>query len=190
MEFSLQYIIIFIFVILFLIGLFSSKSRSTSRNAKKSRLYLSTENKINIVNKNDHLDVVILSKYKRKALMNKSEYQLFLRLEKLLSKGYQEFRLFTQVSMGEFLESIDKEAHFAINSKRVDFLIVDKNGYAVIVIEYQGQGHYQDNAAKRDAVKREACRKAGVIFLEFQPNYGKAELEFVVENLKRYLIKN
>ena len=177
MEFSLQYIIIFIFVILFLIGLFSSKSRSTRRNAKKSRLYLSTENKINIVNKNDHLDVVILSKYKRKALMNKSEYQLFLRLEKLLSKGYQEFRLFTQVSMGEFLES-------------VDFLIVDKNGYAVIVIEYQGQGHYQDNAAKRDAVKREACRKAGVIFLEFQPNYGKAELEFVVENLKRYLIKN
>ena len=190
MEFSLQYIIIFIFVILFLIGLFSSKSRSTRRNAKKSRLYLSTENKINIVNKNDHFDVVILSKYKRKALMNKSEYQLFLRLEKLLSKGYQEFRLFTQVSMGEFLESIDKEAHFAINSKRVDFLIVDKNGYAVIVIEYQGQGHYQDNAAKRDAVKREACRKAGVIFLEFHPNYGKAELEFVVENLKRYLIKN
>ena len=92
MEFSLQYIIIFIFVILFVIGLFSSKSRSTRPNAKKSRLYLSTENKINIVNKNDHLDVVILSKYKRKALMNKSEYQLFLRLEKLLSKGYQEFR--------------------------------------------------------------------------------------------------
>lgn len=92
--------------------------------------------------------------------------------------------------MGEFLESIDKEAHFAINSKRVDFLIVDKNGCAVIVIEYQGQGHYQDNAAKRDAVKREDCLKAGVIFLEFQPNYGKAELEFVGENLKRYLIKN
>ncbi len=36
MEFSLQYITIFIFVILFLIGLFSSKSRSTRRNAKKS----------------------------------------------------------------------------------------------------------------------------------------------------------
>ena len=122
--------------------------------------------------------------------MNKSEYQLFFRLEKLLSKGYQEFRLFTQISMGEFLESIDKEARFAINSKRVDFLIVDKNGYAVIVIEYQGLGYYQDNAAKRDAVKQEACRKAGVIFLEFQPNYGKAELEFVGENLKRYLIKN
>ena len=51
MEFSLQYIIILIFVILFLIGLFSSKSRSTRRNARKSRLYLSTENKINIVNK-------------------------------------------------------------------------------------------------------------------------------------------
>ena len=69
-------------------------------------------------------------------------------------------------------------------------MIIDKKGYAVIVIEYQGQGHYQDNAVKRDAVKWEACRKAGVIFLEFQPNYGKAELEFVVENLKRYLIKN
>ena len=78
--------------------------------------------------------------------------------------------------MGEFLESIDKEAYFAINSKRVDFLIVDKKGYAVIVIEYQGQGHYQDNAAKRDAVKREACRKAGVIFFRISAKLWKSRI--------------
>ncbi len=74
------------------------------------------------------------------------------------SKGYQEFRLFTLVSISAFLESIVKATHFAINSNRLDFMILDTNGYATIVILYQNQSHYQDIASNLNAVKREAFR--------------------------------
>lgn len=136
----------------------------------------------------DHLDLAMKHHYKRKPLMNYSEFQLFKALNQLLThSNYQEFRLFSQVSMGEFIEAEERSAHFAINNKRVDFLIIDKKGYPVIVIEYQGEGHYQENAAKRDAVKREACRKAGVLFIELFPHYGKSELQLIKDGLARYL---
>ena len=39
-------------------------------------------------------------------------------------------------------------------------------------IEYQGHGHYQGTAAARDAVKKEALRKAGVRYIEVTPESG------------------
>jgi hypothetical protein len=33
-------------------------------------------------------------------------------------------------------------------------------------MEYQGAGHYQGDAAARDAIKREALRRAGVAYVE------------------------
>jgi len=66
-----------------------------------------------------------------------------------------------QVSLGEVLSSPDARAYSAINSKRVDLLIVSRSGDPIAAIEYQGHGHYQGTAAARDAVKKEALRKAG-----------------------------
>lgn len=71
-----------------------------------------------------------------------------------------------QVSLGEILGSDNKDAYFAINAKRVDFLLVDPDGLPLHVIEYQGAGHYRDTAAARDAIKKEALRKAGIGYFE------------------------
>ncbi len=75
-------------------------------------------------------------------------------------------RLFAQTCLGEVLASAHANAFRSINSKRVDMLIVDTGGFPVAAIEYQGAGHYQGNAAARDAVKKEALRKAGVHYME------------------------
>src|SRR3954470_2941062 len=53
-----------------------------------------------------------------------------------------------------------------VGVKRVDILIVDQGGWPVVAIEHQGVGHYQGTAAARDAVKKEALRKAGVRYVE------------------------
>jgi hypothetical protein len=45
-------------------------------------------------------------------------------------------------------------------------LIMDEAGWPALAIEYQGEGHYQGTAAARDAVKKEALRKAGIRCLE------------------------
>ncbi len=72
-----------------------------------------------------------------------------------------------QVSLGEFLTASDKSAFLAINSKRVDFALMNEQCQVVHALEYQGTGHYRgQSAAARDAVKKEALRKAGIGYHE------------------------
>ena len=71
-----------------------------------------------------------------------------------------------QVSLGEILRSKNTEAFGCINSKRVDMLLVDEECRPRHAIEYHGDGHYQGTAAARDAVKKEALRRAGIGYHE------------------------
>lgn len=123
------------------------------------------------------LDIVARSNFHKNKLMNKEEYGLFIRLEPLLKTNRPGYRLFTQVSMGEIINSENKNAYYCINSKRVDFVIISPYGDPVVVIEYQGSGHYQGNAVQRDAVKKEACRKAGVVYVELTNKYSDRDLD-------------
>ena len=89
-----------------------------------------------------------------------------------------------QVSLGEILRSKDTVAFGCVNSKRVDMLLVDEECRPQHAIEYHGAGHYQGTAAARDAVKKEALRRAGIGYHEVVA--GKttpADLRQFVENL-------
>ncbi|MGC6247591.1 DUF2726 domain-containing protein [Bisgaard Taxon 45] len=141
--------------------------------------------------------LAILSKaeFKKSKLMNKSEYTLFTQLENLLNtqQNGKYFRLLSQVAMGEFIQANDNDAFHLINHKRVDFLIIDKSCQPIVVIEYQGNGHYQNNAAERDAIKKECCRKANIDYIEFTPNYDDFDFQRVlkiVNNHAHRFIKN
>ena len=54
--------------------------------------------------------------------------------------------------------------------------MIDRRGHIVAAIEYQGTGHHQDNAFLRDAVKREAVRKAGVPYIEVEADFDASEV--------------
>jgi hypothetical protein len=88
-----------------------------------------------------------------------------------------------QVSLGEVLSSPNARAYSAINSKRVDLLIVSRSGDPIAAIEYQGHGHHQGTAAARDAVKKEALRKAGVRYIEVTPESGTEEMVRVISRI-------
>lgn len=115
----------------------------------------------------------------KRPLMNKGEYGVFCRLEALMSKNHSDYRVFAQVSMGEILGSDNKEAYLSINSKRADFVIINRSGYPVAVVEYQGESHYQEDARTRDAVKREACKSAGISFIELPARYSATDIEAI-----------
>ena len=84
----------------------------------------------------------------------------------------------------EILRSKSKDAYACINSKRVDLLVVDADCNAVAAIEYQGGGHYLTDAAARDAVKKEALRKAGIGYHEVVAGHTTAgDLRALVEKL-------
>ena len=55
--------------------------------------------------------------------------------------------------------------------------MIDRTGMPALAVEYQGHGHYQNRAFMRDAVKREAVRKAGVRFLEVPAEFDAKVLK-------------
>ena len=164
-------------------------SNNSNYNRNYSNSYNSNQNKSvrpfgePLITETTALSKVSNAQYFKRPLMNRSEYKLFRKLEKHLEKFYkgQIVRLFPQVAMGEFLGSENDDAFRLVNAKRVDFVIVDSSGEAVIVIEYQ--------AVERDAIKREACRKAGIEFLEFKKNHDDLDFERVSRVLNMHLEK-
>jgi hypothetical protein len=128
----------------------------------------------------DQLRTVMASQFKPKRLLNKGEEKVLAALEPIVAKLEPGWRVWTQVSLGEVLDADSVEAFNTINAKRVDFLLVDADQRPRLAIEYQGQGHHQGAAAARDAVKREALRRAGVGYGEVFAGDGPKELAQVV----------
>jgi hypothetical protein len=89
-----------------------------------------------------------------------------------------------QTSMGEIIHpkkgsASDYDCNLAyrsINSKRIDFVVINRSGIPVLAIEYQGAGHYHSRSFMQDAVKREALRKADVPFIEVPSDYETVDL--------------
>jgi hypothetical protein len=128
----------------------------------------------------DQLRTVMGAQFKPKRLLNRGEEKVLAALEPIVASLEPGWRVWTQVSLGEVLDADSVEAFNTINAKRVDFLLVDAQQRPRVAIEYQGQGHHQGPAAARDAVKREALRRAGVGYGEVFAGDGPSELAQVV----------
>lgn len=115
---------------------------------------------------------VMNASFKRERALSPSEYNVFKIVEDETRSMRQGHRVFAQTSLGEILSSPNVYAYRSINSKRVDILVIDRSGWPVAAVEYQGPGHYQGTAAARDAVKKEALRKAGVAYIEISDSDG------------------
>ena len=113
----------------------------------------------------DQLRTVMRADFKAQPLLNKSEARLFKTLDKMVLELRPDWQVMAQVSLGEILRCEDKLAYACINSKRVDLLIFDENCQPIHAIEYQGGAHFKGAhaTAARDAVKKEALRRAGMV---------------------------
>ncbi len=131
----------------------------------------------------DQLRIVMEAEFKPRALLNKPERRLLAHLDRALAEETPGWRAMGQVSLGEILASEDKDAYFAINSKRVDLLIIDADCRPLHAVEFQGTGHHQGTAAARDAVKKEALRRAGIGYVEIISGDTPAELRAMVRKL-------
>ena len=132
----------------------------------------------------EQLRVVMEAPFTARPLFNQGERRLLTVLDKALAEESPGWRAMGQVSLGEILASPDEAAFFAVNSKRVDLLIVDADCRPLHAIEMQGKGHHlSDNTAARDAVKREALRRAGIGYVEVVSGDTPAEVRSIVRKL-------
>jgi hypothetical protein len=132
----------------------------------------------------DQLRLVMEATFTARPLLNKSERRLLGVIDQALSDHSPGWRAMGQVSLGEILASPDEAAFFAVNSKRVDLLIVDADCRPLHAVEFQGKGHHHSrNTAARDAVKREALRRAGIGYVEVVSGDTPAEVREMVRKL-------
>lgn len=132
----------------------------------------------------EQLRLVMQAAFQRRALLNQKERRLLACLDKALADEAPGWRAMGQVSLGEVLSSKDEAAYYAVNSKRVDLLVVDAECQPLFAIEYQGTGHHLGKTAiARDAVKMEALRKAGIGYETIRPGDTPAELRAMVRKV-------
>ncbi|MGB3712538.1 MAG: DUF2726 domain-containing protein [Erythrobacter sp.] len=133
----------------------------------------------------DQLRTVMNADFKSRPLLNQPEAKVFKALDEAVVERNPQWQVMAQVSLGEFLSSKSRKAFFSVNSKRVDFALMDENCEVIHALEYQGTGHHlSDNTAARDAVKKEALRKAGIGYHEIVAGHTTAgELRALVEKL-------
>lgn len=132
----------------------------------------------------DQLRIVMDATFTTQPLLNKSEARVFRELDRYVLSCNPEWQVMAQVSLGEILRSKDSAAFSCINSKRVDLLLMDENCQPRHAIEYQGGAHHKGTAAARDAIKKEALRRAGIGYHEvISGQTTPAELRQLVEKL-------
>ncbi len=132
----------------------------------------------------DQLRIVMGAEFTVQPLLNKSEARVFREVDRIVIGCHPDWQVMAQVSVGEILRSKDVDAYRCINSKRIDLLLVDGDCNPRHAIEYQGGGHYQGTAAARDAVKKEALRRAGIGYHEVVAGQTKpTELRWLIEKL-------
>lgn len=131
----------------------------------------------------EQLSFVSAVEFERQPLLNKGEFRVLLVLEAVVRDLRSGHRVMAQTSLGEVLRpkrngrSEDEDLAFrSINSKRSDFIVVDRRGFAVLAVEYQGGGHYQGNAVQRDAVKRLVFESAGITLIEVPAQFDAEAL--------------
>lgn len=124
--------------------------------------------------------------FQKQRLMNFSEFKVFRAIEQDPALKRAGYRLVAQAPLGEILQSQHKKGFHAVNGRRVDMLIVDRGGWPVLAIEYQGEGHYDATSDLRDAMKKTALTSAGIGYLEIFPkdkNDANSILSLVHEQL-------
>ncbi|MBK5263818.1 MAG: DUF2726 domain-containing protein [Alphaproteobacteria bacterium] len=132
----------------------------------------------------DQLRLVMDATFTARQLLNHSERRLLGVIDQALADHSPGWRAMGQVSLGEILASPNEDAYFAVNSKRVDLLIVDADCHPLHAVEFQGKGHHTGrNTAARDAVKREALRRAGIGYVEVVSGDTPAEVREMVKKL-------
>ena len=94
-----------------------------------------------VIDPAEQLRLVRGAKFEKRRLLSRSEAYVLYAAERAVNAANLKWRVMAQVSLGEVLSSSDAQAYSAINSKRVDLLIVSRSGDPIAAIEYQGRSY-------------------------------------------------
>ena len=150
------------------------------RNPEEEPKQEGKRKKVSVRTSEENYRAITVAKLPSKQILNREEKIVFKALTEFLSRwnsneeNPEEARgllALAQVSLGEFIgpkgpqkgwTSDERTAWFALQARRVDFLIVDREFMPVLVVEHQGSGHFQGNWKQRDQDKATAYTYAKI----------------------------
>lgn len=120
--------------------------------------------------------------------VNKEAVSVLYALDEWIKRNQPTWRMSFEVGMGAFIKTRyspddqgQKAAFSSYNSKRVDFLLIDKTGFPKLAVEYHGSGHdLSDDAADRMHVKRLALSRVGIPLVEVPERTDKQSIKRMV----------
>ena len=112
----------------------------------------------------EHLEAMRGASFRAKPLGNNLEKTAYQTALGIVQKRGQGEHVLLQVSLGEILQSKDRRAYWAVNSKRVDLLVSDRELRPLGVSESDGSGHglSREIARINDKIKDTALRAADI----------------------------
>lgn len=114
----------------------------------------------------EQLRQVTAAPFRARPLLSGPAARILRGAEAAIAQRGLPWRVMAQVRLAEILASPSARAFAAIAAKRVDLLLIDAAGRPLAAIAWQGAGRCLGNVAARDAVKKEALRRAGVGWIE------------------------
>ena len=154
-------IVVIIAAAAFLAGLCGEQLRAGLARQAWQKSRWSKKGAVPVTDPAEQLRLVIGARFKKRRLLSRSEAHVLYAAERAINTAELKWRVMAQVSLGEVLSSPDARAYSAINSKRVDLLIISRSGDPIAAIEYQGHGHYQGTAAARVLLRKRRCERLG-----------------------------
>ncbi|MEK7914966.1 DUF2726 domain-containing protein [Burkholderia contaminans] len=161
-------------------AMLDAESRRRDETERRRRQY--EENDVSDINN----QIRFISQTQLRAVrpVNKEAARVVLYpLNDWMNTNHPDWRMSFEVGMGAFIKTsydpedpLLKAAFSSYNSKRVDFLLIDKSGKPMLVVEYHGTGHdLSEDAPDRMHVKRLALSRAGIPLVEVPANTTKQE---------------
>lgn len=132
----------------------------------------------------DQLRIVMGAGFAIQPLLNRSESRLFHELDRLVLARNPDWHVMAQVSLGENLRSQDVDAYACVNSKAGRPAAGRPGLPAPARGRIPGHRPPPDRRPARDAVKKEALRRAGIGYHEVVAGYTTpSDLRRLVEKL-------
>jgi len=188
-----------VFIVIFLVLIFITR-RGKRKRYRKYRHHRGSFSKYDFMNWDAYaeqhasrepsdLSIVSDTKYRPSSVMGREEAHIFYKIENWVEARGRGERVFAQVPMGTYLKTTSDHAHRLIRHKRPDYLVVDRMGMPVCVVEYQGGGHYQGDALERDRIKKAALTNADIPLVEIF-EHEKSENDHVWNKLNEAVGEN
>lgn len=122
--------------------------------------------------------------------VNREAAQVLYALDEWIEECRPEWRVAFEVSMGSFIKTScdandaqQKAAFSSYNSKRVDFLLIDRFGMPTLAVEYHGSGHeLSDDAEDRMQVKRLALERAEIPLVEIPAKATRNDIKRMISD--------